>query len=228
MLLLYLAICCGLFVNSCRGIHFYLEPNQKRCFIEHLPRHTVFLGVYSTQVYNPYTNKYTDDPLSSVSIIVDSERENLLKQTGSSSDRFFFTSGEHSEHIICLSSNNPTLGSQNGWWSQGSSGSSNMQGSIKMTFEVFIGDPGEPSIVSPIEAKVAGLAQTVSQLNTLVSEIRREQYLHREREAEFRSLSEYVNGQVVWWTIAQILVLTGVASWQVKRLGRTLRTKRLI
>lgn len=214
---------------------FYRTSSATYC----LSRYVLFVyltisGVYSTESYDPYTRKYIDDPLTNVAIVVDSERENILKQVGSSKDRFFFTSGDHSEHVICLSVNNPSSGTPgSGWWassSQGSPGFSNPNtpGSVKMTFEVFIGDPGETNIISPVEAKVAGLAQTVNQLNSLVSEIRREQYLHREREAEFRELSEYVNSQVIWWTIAQISVLVGVTSWQVRRLGKTLRTKRLI
>jgi hypothetical protein len=29
----------------------------------------------------------------------------------------------------------------------------------------------------------------------------------KEREAEFRNLSEKVNGRVVWWTLLQMIVL---------------------
>lgn len=64
------------------------------------------------------------------------------------------------------------------------------------------------------------LAMKVRELNSRVQNIRREQQYQREREAEFRDTSEMTNSRVVYWTVAQLIVLGVTAFWQLKHLQR--------
>ena len=51
-----------------------------------------------------------------------------------------------------------------------------------------------------------------------LEDIRREQQYQREREADFRDLSEMLNGRAVWYSLAQILVLVVTCAWQLRHL----------
>ena len=55
-------------------------------------------------------------------------------------------------------------------------------------------------------------------MSAKVKEIKREQDLVRERESQFRDLSETVNGKVVWWGIVQLVVLGLTCVWQLNSL----------
>lgn len=65
---------------------------------------------------------------------------------------------------------------------------------------------------------VSELASKVRDLNQKLEEIRREQQYQREREADYRNLSEATNGRAVWYSIAQILVLVTTCAWQLRHL----------
>ena len=65
---------------------------------------------------------------------------------------------------------------------------------------------------------VTDLAEKVKELNKRLVDIQREQQYQREREAEFRSLSDSTNSKAVWWSIIQICVLFGTCIWQSRHL----------
>ena len=65
---------------------------------------------------------------------------------------------------------------------------------------------------------VTDLAEKVKELNKRMEDIRREQQYQREREAEFRTLSESTNSKAVYWSIAQIGVMFGTCAWQLRHL----------
>lgn len=51
-----------------------------------------------------------------------------------------------------------------------------------------------------------------------LEDIRREQQYQREREADFRDLSEVTNSRAVWYSVAQIVVLIVTCAWQLRHL----------
>lgn len=51
-----------------------------------------------------------------------------------------------------------------------------------------------------------------------LEDIRREQQYQREREADFRDLSESTNSRALWYSVAQISVLLGTCFWQLRHL----------
>ena len=65
---------------------------------------------------------------------------------------------------------------------------------------------------------VSDLAAKVRDLNQKLEDIRREQQYQREREADFRNLSEATNARAVWYSIVQIGVLVGTCIWQLRYL----------
>ena len=60
-------------------------------------------------------------------------------------------------------------------------------------------------------------------LNAKMRDLRKEQQYQREREMEYRNLSEAVNSRVLWCIIIQMVVLLGCCIWQLFNL--TVRVK---
>jgi hypothetical protein len=65
---------------------------------------------------------------------------------------------------------------------------------------------------------VSALASKVRELNIKIEDIRREQQYQREREADFRNLSETTNSRAVWYSVAQIATLLLTCAWQLRHL----------
>lgn len=65
---------------------------------------------------------------------------------------------------------------------------------------------------------VTTLASKLRELNDKVNSIKLEQQYQREVEATFRDASEKTNSRAVWWILAQMVVLGGMALWQNRHL----------
>ena len=46
--------CLFLFISTVNALHFYLDANEKRCFIEELPTDTVVEGKHHHEMYVYY------------------------------------------------------------------------------------------------------------------------------------------------------------------------------
>lgn len=65
---------------------------------------------------------------------------------------------------------------------------------------------------------MSDLAGKVRDLNSKLEDIRREQQYQREREEDYRDLSEATNSRAVWYSVAQIIVLVATCAWQLRHL----------
>ena len=122
---------------------------------------------------------------------------NVVRTKGPHDSRFTFTSHESGDHAICLSS----------WGTQTH---------IRLYLDVVVGSTKpdrehDRSHVSELSAKLRDL-------NQKLEDIRREQQYQREREANFRDLSETTNSKAVWYSVAQIVVLVVTCTWQLRHL----------
>jgi hypothetical protein len=68
------------------------------------------------------------------------------------------------------------------------------------------------------------LASRLRDLNIKIEDIRREQQYQRERESDYRDLSESTNSRAVWYSIAQIVVLLSTCAWQLRHLRVSIMT----
>lgn len=71
---------------------------------------------------------------------------------------------------------------------------------------------------------VTTLASKLRELNDKVNSIKLEQQYQREVEATFRDASEKTNSRAVWWILAQMVVLGGMALWQNRHLKVSARS----
>ncbi|KAF8200383.1 membrane protein [Pholiota molesta] len=193
------------FLASVHALHFYLDANQQRCFIEELPTDTVVQGHYRALEWNEQEQTYAENP--DLGIIVDVQEEPsghvVVRSVGPLDGRFTFTSHEAGDHSICLSTNYTS------WFSHTH---------IRLYLDIVVGST--KADVEHDRSHVSELAGKVRDLNAKLEDIRREQQYQREREEDYRDLSEATNSRAVWYSIAQIAVLLGTCAWQLRHLKR--------
>ncbi|KAI9064130.1 hypothetical protein FKP32DRAFT_1591542 [Trametes sanguinea] len=209
-----LSLCLLLvFAAAANALHFYLDTNEKRCFVEELPTDTLVEGHYRALEWSETEQKYVENPNLGILVEVDELEtgHNVVKTRGPSDGRFTFTSHDSGDHSICLSSNYGTS-----WFTSTH---------IKLYLDIVIGNT-KPDVEHD-RSHVSELSQKLRDLNMKLEDVRREQQYQREREAAFRDLSEETNARAVWYTLAQIGVLLATCAWQLRHLRRFFEERKM-
>ncbi|CAG8486161.1 8122_t:CDS:2 [Diversispora eburnea] len=195
------------------GLYFYLEGAERKCFIEELPRETLVVGTYKAEEWSETQQQYIENPALGIQITVEELPMGhvIINQKGPSRGRFTFTAAESGDHSICLSTNS------SGWFANSQT---------KLHLDMIIGET--TSEEENDKEHFSDLAQRVNDLNNRVADISREQSYQREREAEFRDQSEITNSRVVYWSIAQVIVLLITCLWQMRHLKGFFEAKKLV
>ncbi|KAG2042526.1 emp24/gp25L/p24 family/GOLD-domain-containing protein [Suillus americanus] len=198
-------------ITTVNALHFYLDANEKRCFVEELPSDTVVEGHYRALEWADSTQQYIlNEELGIIVEVEEMETSHVVTKTrGPSDGRFTFTSHESGDHSICISTNYTS------WWSSTH---------IKLYLDIVVGTT-KPDIESD-RTHIGELSSKLRDLNQKLEEIRREQQYQREREADFRNLSENTNSKAVWYSVLQIGVLIATCTWQLRHLKRFFADKR--
>ncbi|KAK7466501.1 emp24p/erv25p-related protein [Stygiomarasmius scandens] len=185
------------------ALHFYLDANEKRCFIEELPTDTVVEGHYRALEWSEARQEYVVDENLGIHVEVEEvySGHNVVKTKGPSEGRFTFTSHESGDHSICLSTNYTS------WFSSTH---------IRLYLDIVVGTTRADA--EHDRTHVSELSAKIRDLNQKLEDIRREQQYQREREADYRNLSEATNSRAVWYSIAQIVVLVATCMWQLRHL----------
>ncbi|KIK37896.1 hypothetical protein CY34DRAFT_809903 [Suillus luteus UH-Slu-Lm8-n1] len=200
-----------LLITTVNALHFYLDANEKRCFVEELPSDTVVEGHYRALEWTDSTQQYTlNEELGIIVEVEEMETSHVVTKTrGPSDGRFTFTSHESGDHSICISTNYTS------WWSSTH---------IKLYLDIVVGTT-KPDIESD-RTHIGELSSKLRDLNQKLEDVRREQQYQREREADFRNLSENTNSKAVWYSVLQIGVLIATCTWQLRHLKRFFADKR--
>ncbi|KAL3481644.1 emp24/gp25L/p24 family/GOLD-domain-containing protein [Aspergillus californicus] len=204
----YALLCLAIPANA---LYFYVDGRQTRCFYEELPKDTLVVGTYSSEVIDQASGTYSVDPLMKMLITVDETFDNdhrVVNKRDSHSGRFTFSAADPGSHKICLT---PETNAATGGWLSGAAA-----GAVKVTLDMAIGETSK--IEMEDKSKMTDLVQRVKDLNGRLQDIRREQVFQREREAEFRDQSEATNSRVVRWTLMQLAVLSVACAWQLSHL----------
>lgn len=196
------------------GLYFYLDAGSTRCFIEELPKDTIVVGHYKAEEWDQDSSAYIVRDQLGIQIVVEEvdSGEKIVNTRGLPQGKFVFTSHDAGDHTICLRTNYT-----GGWFSTSQ---------VKMHLDIAV---GEAKVDEEDEKEhVQDLAAKVKDLNLRLADIRREQQFQREREAEFRQLSETTNSRAVWWSIAQMITLLGACAWQLRHLRRFFESKKIV
>ncbi|ORY92471.1 emp24/gp25L/p24 family/GOLD-domain-containing protein [Leucosporidium creatinivorum] len=195
------------------ALYFYLDAGENRCFLEELPKDTIVVGHYKAEEWQESTKNYIVNDQLGIQIVVQEvdSGDKVVNTRGLPQGKFTFTSHEAGDHTICLRSNYT-----GGWFSTPQ---------VRMHLDIAV---GEAKVDEEGEREhVKDLAGKVKDLNSRLADIRREQVFQREREAEFRSLSETTNSRAVWWSIAQLITLIATCTWQLRHLRMFFESKKL-
>ncbi|KAI8388721.1 emp24/gp25L/p24 family/GOLD-domain-containing protein [Radiomyces spectabilis] len=194
------------------ALYFYLDGTEKKCFLEELPKETMVIGTYKAEQFSDAHKQWIVNSDLKIYVTVEDLTQGLrvFEQSGTSEGEFKFTSAESGDHSICLAA------SSSSWFDSTKT---------RVTFDM---DFDDPAVMHDHSETLSDLAQRVHELNERVQDIRREQSSQREREAEFRDQSELTNSRVVWWTIAQIVVLGAVCAWQMRHFKNFFVAKKLV
>lgn len=127
----------------------------------------------------------------------------VVRTRGPSDGKFTFTSHEAGDHSICLGTNYST-----GWFEANTH--------IRLYLDIVVGST-KPNVEQD-RSHVSNIASKIKDLSIKLEDIRREQQYQREREANYRDLSEATNSRAVWYSVVQIVVLVGTCVWQLQHL----------
>ncbi|TFY72017.1 hypothetical protein EVG20_g999 [Dentipellis fragilis] len=207
---------CTLFllISLANALHFYLDANEKRCFIEELPTDTVVEGHYRALEWNEQNQNYAINEELGILVEVDEMESNhpVVKTRGPPDGRFTFTSHEAGDHSICLSTNYSSS-----WFGP--------TAHIRLYLDITVGSTKPDS--DHDRSHISEVASKIRDLNIKLEDIRREQQYQREREADFRDLSEVTNSRAVWYSIVQIGVLLATCAWQLRHLKRFFEDRKM-
>jgi len=198
--------------STANALHFYLDANQRRCFIEELPTDTVVEGHYRAREWSEQQQAYAENPELGIIVEVHEQPSGhvVVNTVGPLDGKFTFTSHEAGDHTICLSTNYTS------WFSHTH---------IRLHLDIVVGST-KPDVEHD-RSHVSEIAAKVRDLNQKLEDIRREQQYQREREADYRDLSEATNSRAVWYSVAQIVVLLVTCTWQLRHLRRFFEDRKM-
>uniref|UniRef100_A0AC11E5M2 Transmembrane p24 trafficking protein 4 n=1 Tax=Ovis aries TaxID=9940 RepID=A0AC11E5M2_SHEEP len=147
--------------------------------------------------------------------VKDPEGKVVLSRQYGSEGRFTFTSHTPGDHQICLHSNSTRMALFAG-------------GRLRVHLDIQVGEHANNYPEIAAKDKLTELQLRARQLLDQVEQIQKEQDYQRYREERFRLISESTNQRVLWWSIAQtvILILTGI--WQMRHLKSFFEAKKLV
>jgi len=192
-------------ITSANALHFYLDSDETKCFIEELPSETAVEGHYKALEFDRATSTYLINDKLGIDVEVDEVESghSVTKTRGPPEGKFTFTSHEAGDHTICITTNY-------------SSSMFSASTHIKFYLDMTVGST-RPNIEKD-RSHVSGIVLKLRDLNSKMDEVQREQQYQREREASFRDLSEATNFRAVLYTLIQIVVLLATCFWQLRHL----------
>ncbi|GAO48555.1 ERP1 protein precursor [Saitoella complicata NRRL Y-17804] len=204
-------------VSYTQALYFYLTGNEQKCFFEDLPKDTIVVGKYRVEELIEQTNSWATPSDLGLSLTVDELGPNdanphRIVSQHSMGSSFTFTAASSSAHKICVSTRKT-----GGWFSSSK---------VRLHLDLALGETGE--LEKKGKEHLEGIAGRVRELKNRVNDVRREQVFQREREAEFRDLSESVNAHIARWTVAQIIVLSATGAWQLMHLRGFFQKQKLV
>uniref|UniRef100_A0A8C4RBH5 Transmembrane p24 trafficking protein 4 n=1 Tax=Eptatretus burgeri TaxID=7764 RepID=A0A8C4RBH5_EPTBU len=199
------------------ALYFHIGETEKKCFIEEIPDDTMVIGNYKIQLWDKHKQEFLPSTpgLGMHVEVKEPEGKPLLSKQYSSEGRFTFTSHTPGEHQICLHSNSTKMALFAG-------------GKLRVHLDIQVGEHAFDYSEIAAKDKLTELQLRVRQLLDQVENVQKEQNYQRFREERFRQTSESTNQRVLWWSIAQtiILLLTGI--WQMRHLKSFFEAKKLV
>ncbi|CCH58164.1 hypothetical protein TBLA_0A03660 [Henningerozyma blattae CBS 6284] len=192
------------FLQATQAIHFYLKSGQTKCMFENLSQNDLLIGDLDSSVERKSGSLvYEEDPNIELQITVEEIFDNFHKvmdtKIGNNGD-FTFSTIDTGEHRICITPSYPI----------------DKNAQLRVFIDMDIGN--SKVLDSKKTGDIKSLKNRVNQLILRLSNIRAEQRVFREKEAQFRNKSESANSKITFWSIVQVLTLIAVCVFQLRYL----------
>jgi len=208
-------IVLGVVFNGAFGLYFHIGETERKCFIEEIPDETTVLANYKVELYDPRSQGFmpSSPGIGMHAEVRDPDDKVILSRVYSAEGRISFTSHTPGEHVICLYSNSTA------WFSGGQ---------LRVHLDIQVGEQAIDYANVAQKEKLSELQLRIKQLLDQVVQITKEQNYQRYREERFRQTSESTNQRVLWWSIAQTIVLVVMGGWQMRHLKSFFEAKKLV
>ncbi|XP_020847954.2 transmembrane emp24 domain-containing protein 11-like [Phascolarctos cinereus] len=199
------------------AFYFHVAERQEKCIIEDIPSNTWISGIYKIEQWDIKHQDFLDSAkgLGLFVTVTTHNDEVLLSRLYGSQGAFTFTSYSPGEHIICLKSNSTNLISFGG-------------SKLRIHLGIRVGEHDLHAAIAQAKDKVNKVSSRLEHLTEEIEQIIKEQNYQREREENFRMISEDTNSNVLWWALAQMLLLILVGIFQMKSLKDFFIAKKLV
>jgi hypothetical protein len=197
------------------SLYFHIGETERKCFIEDIPDDTIVVGKYKVEMFDRQRGQFvqSSSELGMHVEVRDPDDRALMSRTYAAEGRFTFTSSNAGEHIICLHSNSSIRfgGTQ-----------------LRVHLSISIGERANDYEQIAAKDKLTELQLRVRQLLDQVEQISKEQNYQRYREERFRETSDSTNQRVLYWALAQTLILVATGLWQMRHLKSFFEAKKLV
>ncbi|XP_069833361.1 transmembrane emp24 domain-containing protein 11-like [Dendropsophus ebraccatus] len=211
---LVVILCLWSVVHS---MYYHSFEREEKCIIEELPVDMLVTGRYKVQKWEMSQHDFLPSaPGLGMFVTVKAPNEEiLLSKLYGPDGKFTFTTHSAGLHFICLQSNSTNL-------------IAFASSRLRIHLDVQVGEhPLDYTKVDPKD-KVKEVSYGLEHLMGEVNHIMKEQEYQREREEYYRRKSEDMNGNVLWWAIAQTIILTTVGIWQIRHFKDFLIAKKVV
>ncbi|EDW37999.1 GL12278 [Drosophila persimilis] len=188
-------------LHSACGLYFHMSETERKCFLEEVPDETDVKVDYKMELYDPRSNGFIpSSPGIGMHVEVrDSNNKIILSRVYRSQGWLFFTAHAPGEHVICMYSNSTA-------WFSGAQ--------LRVHLDIQVGEHAINYANVAQKEKLTTDQLRIRQLLDQVEQITKEQNYQRYREDRFRHTSESTNSRVLWWSLAQTVVLVCISTLQ--------------
>ena len=202
------------------ALYFYLEGTAERCFLEEVPAETLIVGNYKSPDVVPWGSPAWAGAGISLRVL-DPARNPVLTKVLDPAGRFALTSAVGGEYQLCFASN---VSASSGRWATGAAAG---KGRLRFDLALDVGETGIDYAEVAKREHLSELEVEVRRLNDKLKDLTKEQAYQREREVDFRRVSESTAARVKWWSIFQTAVMLTAGGWQIWHLRSFLKSKKV-
>ncbi|KAJ1553111.1 emp24p/erv25p- protein, partial [Nowakowskiella sp. JEL0078] len=168
------------------ALHFYLEKNELKCFVEDLPKETTTIGSFKAEEWSSQYAKFMFTDNLSIEFTVEEKesKRQLVKQKGSDEGKFTFTAAESGEHSLCFRLV-PKIANGGGWFSA-------MR--TRITLDLMFGEP-EHEVSNSKKEVLNDISSQIKETKNRIAGLKKDLEFQKNKEAEWRDASERSNSK---------------------------------
>jgi len=205
-------------IDNSDALYVRLNEGDLKCYIEEVPKDTLILTKWKASVENEQMGVRYQHPVKKVIGFVltvkDPNGDVVMSKTVGTDGRTAFSSHVGGEFTICFVTNTSR------WF--GSAARIKMEIDIETGASAFdYAEIAQAEDLNDIEIEIR-------RLNDEAFELMKEQSYLKAREIEARNTSENVNSKVMWWSLAETILLVCSGVWQIRHLKNFFKQKKLV